>query len=42
LGLAIAQEMMVRMHGEIGFVSEEGAGACFYFDLPRVPEIVKS
>lgn len=34
LGLAITRELMERMGGRIGFDSEEGAGASFYFDLP--------
>ena len=34
LGLAITRELVERMDGEVGFVSEPGQGACFYFDLP--------
>ena len=33
LGLAISRELIERMGGRIGFESEEGQGACFYFDL---------
>jgi PAS domain S-box-containing protein len=34
LGLAISKELIERMNGLIGFDSEEGRGACFYFQLP--------
>lgn len=34
LGLAISKEFIERMKGNIGFCSEPGQGACFYFDLP--------
>ncbi len=34
LGLAICRELIERMHGTIGFASEAGQGACFYFELP--------
>ena len=34
LGLAISKELVERMHGTIGFTSDPGRGACFYFDLP--------
>jgi len=34
LGLAISRELIERMDGSIGFESQEGQGACFFFDLP--------
>jgi len=34
LGLAICKEIIERMGGKIGFISELGSGAQFYFDLP--------
>ncbi len=34
LGLAITRELVERMDGEVGFASDPGQGACFYFDLP--------
>lgn len=34
LGLAISKELIERMNGVIGFDSEEGRGARFYFQLP--------
>ncbi len=34
LGLAISKELVERMHGCIGFDSEPGLGACFWFELP--------
>ena len=34
LGLVISKELIVRMHGEIGFTSEPGVHTCFYFKLP--------
>ncbi|MBI3187359.1 MAG: CHASE domain-containing protein [Gammaproteobacteria bacterium] len=36
LGLAISKELIERMHGEIGFISEPGEGSCFYFQLPVI------
>ncbi|TYT74411.1 PAS domain S-box protein [Desulfobotulus mexicanus] len=38
LGLAISREIMSHMGGEIGFLSEEGKGATFYFYLPVAKE----
>ena len=38
LGLAISKELMERMGGRVGFESEEGHGACFYFELPVLAE----
>jgi signal transduction histidine kinase len=37
LGLSICKELMVRMHGTIGFDSVEGVGSTFYITLPRAP-----
>lgn len=34
LGLAISRELIERMGGSMGFESQEGQGACFFFDLP--------
>ncbi len=34
LGLAISKMIIEQMNGTIGFESEEGAGARFYFELP--------
>ncbi|WP_353979499.1 ATP-binding protein [Salinicola endophyticus] len=36
LGLAITRELVERMRGSINFFSEEGQGACFFFELPRI------
>jgi signal transduction histidine kinase len=35
LGLNISKAMVEKMGGSIGFISEPGAGATFYFDLPE-------
>ncbi len=35
LGLAISKELIEQMHGTMGFESQEGEGASFYFELPR-------
>jgi len=34
LGLAISKELMEQMGGRMGFESQPGQGACFYFELP--------
>lgn len=34
LGLAISKELIERMDGQVGFESEKGQGARFYFELP--------
>jgi PAS domain S-box-containing protein len=36
LGLAITRELIERMRGSVNFFSEEGHGACFFFELPCV------
>lgn len=36
LGLAITRELMECMRGSVDFFSEEGHGACFFFELPRI------
>lgn len=38
LGLAISKELIERMNGVVGFESQEGQGASFYFDLPVLTE----
>jgi PAS domain S-box-containing protein len=36
LGLAIAKSLVEQMGGEIGYITESGAGTTLYFDLPLV------
>lgn len=38
LGLSISAAIIENHDGKIGFESEPGNGACFYFDLPAVAE----
>jgi signal transduction histidine kinase len=35
LGLYISRELVKRMDGQIGLVSEEGSGSTFFVELPR-------
>jgi signal transduction histidine kinase len=37
LGLAISKSIIENMRGTIGYESEPGRGATFFFDLPRAP-----
>ncbi len=42
LGLAICKRLVSVMNGDIGVISEPGAGSCFWFELPlSAPETVK-
>jgi signal transduction histidine kinase len=38
LGLYISRELVERMGGRMGILSEPGSGSVFYFDLPSVGE----
>ena len=43
LGLFICKNLIDRMGGEIGFESEEGKGASFYFEIPfKIRKVIKS
>ncbi len=35
LGLSIVKQIMVRLHGDVGFEPAPGGGTIFYVDLPR-------
>lgn len=36
LGLAITRELIVHMHGTVGFETQAGKGSCFHFELPAI------
>lgn len=38
IGLTITRELVLLMHGEIGFASEQDNGAMFWFELPLASE----
>ncbi len=40
LGLSIAKSLARSLDGDLGFVSQEGAGSTFYLELPLAPEMV--
>lgn len=42
LGLAITKQLMERMQGSIGFISEAGQGSCFWLTLPAATQVDNS
>jgi len=38
LGLSIGRALINKMGGQLDYVSQEGKGSSFFFELPRVPE----
>lgn len=36
LGLSITKELIIKMHGSVGFESEKGKGSVFWFEFPLV------
>ena len=36
LGLSITKELIIKMHGSVGFQSEKGTGSVFWFEFPLV------
>jgi signal transduction histidine kinase len=38
LGLSIGRALINKMGGQLDYVSQEGRGSSFFFELPRVPE----
>ncbi len=41
LGLSITKELVQYLGGEIWVESEKGKGSCFYYSLPREPDVQK-
>ena len=42
IGLAITRQLVEKMGGSIGFVSETGSGSKFYFDIPVNQQLLES